>query len=49
MTMFAQAAPESREAATVWFTSSYQAVLSIGALLGGLLVDAWSIPVAMVA
>jgi predicted MFS family arabinose efflux permease len=49
MSMFAQAAPESREAATVWFTSSFQAVLSIGALLGGLVVDAWSVPVAMVA
>jgi predicted MFS family arabinose efflux permease len=49
MSMFAQAAPQSREAATVWFTSSFQAVLSIGALLGGLVVDAWSVPVAMVA
>jgi predicted MFS family arabinose efflux permease len=49
MSMFAAASPQSREAATVWFTSSYQAVLSIGALLGGLVVDAWSIPVAMVA
>ncbi|MER7249220.1 MFS transporter [Kribbella sp. NPDC000426] len=49
MSMFAQASPQSREAATVWFTSSYQAVLSIGALLGGLVVDAWSLPAAMVA
>jgi len=49
MSMFAQAAPESREAATVWFTSSFQAVLSIGALLGGMVVDAWSVPVAMTA
>lgn len=49
MSMFARAAPQSREAATVWFTCSFQAVLSIGALLGGLVVDAWSVPVAMVA
>ncbi|TCC31163.1 MFS transporter [Kribbella sindirgiensis] len=49
MTMFAQAVPESREAATVWFTSSFQAVLSAGALLGGLVVDAWSVQAAMVA
>jgi predicted MFS family arabinose efflux permease len=49
MSTFAQAVPESREAATVWFTSSFQAVLSTGALLGGLVVDAWSVPVAMVA
>jgi predicted MFS family arabinose efflux permease len=49
MSMFAQAVPESREAATVWFTSSFQAVLSAGALLGGLVVDAWSVPVTMVA
>ncbi|GAA1616290.1 MULTISPECIES: MFS transporter [Kribbella] len=49
MTMFARAAPESREAATVWFTSSFQAVLSTGALVGGLVVDAWSVSVVMVA
>ncbi|MDX3006368.1 MFS transporter [Kribbella solani] len=49
MSMFAQAVPESREAATVWFTSSFQAVLSAGALLGGLVVDAWSVQVVMVA
>ncbi|MET7283232.1 MFS transporter [Kribbella sp. NPDC005582] len=48
MTMFAAAAPQAREAATVLFTSSFQAVLSIGALLGGLVVDAWSVPTAMV-
>lgn len=47
--MFAQAAPESPEAATVWFTSSFQAVLSAGALVGGLVVDAWSVSVVMVA
>ncbi|HEY3558601.1 MAG TPA: MFS transporter [Kribbella sp.] len=49
MSMFARAVPESREAATVWFTSSFQAVLSTGALLGGLVVDAWSVSVVMVA
>jgi predicted MFS family arabinose efflux permease len=49
MGMFASAVPESREAATVLFTSSFQAVLSAGALLGGLVVDAWSVSVAMVA
>lgn len=48
MSMFAQAVPGSREAATVLFTSSFQAVLSAGALLGGLLVDAWSVSTAMV-
>ncbi|MGW6277150.1 MFS transporter [Kribbella sp. NPDC055071] len=49
MGMFAKAAPESREAATVLFTSSFQAVLSAGALVGGLVVDAWSVSAAMVA
>ena len=48
MGMFAKAAPQSREAATVLFTSSFQAVLSIGALLGGLVVDTWSVSAAMV-
>jgi predicted MFS family arabinose efflux permease len=48
MSMFAAAAPGSREAATVLFTSSFQAVLSTGALLGGLVVDAWSVSMAMV-
>ncbi|MEU4195620.1 MFS transporter [Kribbella sp. NPDC026611] len=47
MGMFAAAAPQSREAATVWFTSSFQAVLSVGALLGGLVVDGASVSVAM--
>ncbi|WP_405060826.1 MFS transporter [Kribbella sp. NBC_01505] len=49
MSMFAAAAPQSREAATVLFTSSFQAVLSMGALLGGLMVDALSVSTAMVA
>lgn len=48
MTWFAEAAPESREAATVLFTSSFQATLSTGALLGGVLVDATSVSTAMV-
>lgn len=39
MTWFARAAPEATEAATVLFTSSFQATLSAGALLGGLVVD----------
>lgn len=47
MSMFAAAAPQAREAATVLFTSSFQAVLSMGALLGGVVVDAWSVPTAM--
>jgi len=48
MTWFAQAAPEAREAATVVFTSSFQAMLSVGALLGGLVVDSTSVSTAMV-
>ncbi|TDD47419.1 MFS transporter [Kribbella antibiotica] len=48
MSMFAAAAPRSREAATVLFTSSFQAVLSLGALVGGVVVDAWSASSAMV-
>ncbi|MCP3799444.1 MFS transporter [Allokutzneria sp. A3M-2-11 16] len=39
---FAAAAPNAPEAATVLFTSSFQATLSAGALLGGLVVDATS-------
>ncbi|MFK4088862.1 MFS transporter [Kribbella sp. NPDC020789] len=49
MTMFAAAAPQAREAATVLFTSSFQAVLSIGALLGGVIVDTWSLTATMLA
>ncbi|MFI7065594.1 MFS transporter [Kribbella sp. NPDC050124] len=48
MSLFANALPQTREAATVLFTSSFQATLSAGALLGGLVVDAWSVSVAMV-
>ena len=47
MTWFAVSAPGAREAATVLFTSSFQATLSIGALLGGLVVDAASVSTAM--
>lgn len=47
MTWFAQSAPEAREAATVLFTSSFQATLSTGALLGGLVVDSSTVSTAM--
>jgi predicted MFS family arabinose efflux permease len=47
MSWFAQAAPGAREAATVLFTSSFQATLSTGALLGGLVLDAASVSTAM--
>ncbi|WP_409496926.1 MFS transporter [Amycolatopsis sp. cmx-11-12] len=48
-TWFAKAAPETPEAASVLFTSSFQATLSVGALLGGIVVDSVSVPAAMVA
>ncbi|WP_344243161.1 MFS transporter [Actinocorallia libanotica] len=38
-TWFAKAAPGSREAASVLFTASFQATISLGALAGGLVVD----------
>jgi predicted MFS family arabinose efflux permease len=41
-TWFAQAAPQAPEAASVLFTSSFQATLSLGALAGGVVVDATS-------
>ncbi|WP_223199225.1 MFS transporter [Solihabitans fulvus] len=41
-TWFAHAAPGATEAASVLFTSSFQATLSVGALLGGVVVDATS-------
>ncbi|MEU3765833.1 MFS transporter [Amycolatopsis keratiniphila] len=47
-TWFARAAPQAPEAASVLFTSSFQATLSAGALLGGLVVDAASVPAVMV-
>lgn len=48
MSWFARSAPQAPEAATVLFTSSFQATLSAGALLGGLVVDAVSLPAAFV-
>jgi predicted MFS family arabinose efflux permease len=45
---FARAAGPAREAATVLFTSSFQATLSTGALVGGVVVDATSTSVVMV-
>ncbi|MGW0516741.1 MFS transporter [Crossiella sp. NPDC003009] len=47
-TWLAQSAPDAPEAATVLFTSAFQATLSTGALLGGVLVDASSVSVTMV-
>ncbi|SEF20845.1 Predicted arabinose efflux permease, MFS family [Amycolatopsis pretoriensis] len=48
-TWFARAAPDTPEAATVVFTASFQATLSLGALAGGFVVDAVSVPAVMVA
>ncbi|WP_410662514.1 MFS transporter [Amycolatopsis sp. lyj-84] len=48
-TWFAKAAPQAPEAASVLFTSSFQATLSAGALLGGIVVDSVSVPAVMVA
>jgi predicted MFS family arabinose efflux permease len=48
MTWFARSAPEAPEAATVLFTSSFQATLSAGALLGGVVVDSVSLPATFV-
>lgn len=47
-TWFARAAPDAPEAATVVFTASFQATLSAGALVGGFVVDALSVPAVMV-
>ncbi|WP_203217948.1 MFS transporter [Nocardia terpenica] len=41
-TWFARSAPHATEAATVLFTSSFQATLAFGALVGGMVVDAAS-------
>lgn len=41
-TWFARAAPDAPEAATVLFTASFQAALSLGALTGGLVTDRFS-------
>ncbi|MDR8409871.1 MFS transporter [Nonomuraea sp. 3-1Str] len=45
---FARAAPHAPEAATVVFTSSFQATFALGALLGGVVVDAFSVSAVMV-
>ncbi|GAA2284349.1 MFS transporter [Nonomuraea roseoviolacea subsp. roseoviolacea] len=45
---FARAAPHAPEAATVVFTSSFQATFALGALLGGVVVDAGSVSAVMV-
>ncbi|MEU0532692.1 MFS transporter [Amycolatopsis tolypomycina] len=44
---FAREAPDAPEAATVLFTASFQATISAGALAGGLVVDAVSVPAVM--
>ncbi|MGO1050593.1 MFS transporter [Crossiella sp. CA198] len=48
-TWLVRSAPHAPEAATVLFTASFQATLSAGALLGGVVVDASSVSVALVA
>jgi predicted MFS family arabinose efflux permease len=47
-TWFVRSAPRAIEAATVLFTSSFQATIAIGALLGGVVVDAASTSTVMV-
>jgi predicted MFS family arabinose efflux permease len=47
-TWFVRSAPRAIEAATVLFTSSFQATIAFGALAGGLVVDASSVAVVMV-
>jgi predicted MFS family arabinose efflux permease len=42
MAWLARSAPQAPEAATVLFTSSFQATISVGAVLGGVVVDAGS-------
>ncbi|WP_043628640.1 MFS transporter [Nonomuraea candida] len=46
--MFVTAAPNAPEAATVLFTSSFQATFALGAFLGGRVVDAFSVSAVMV-
>ncbi|MEU0569030.1 MFS transporter [Nonomuraea sp. NPDC005983] len=46
-TWFSRSAPHAQEAATALFTSSFQATISLGALLGGVVVDAFSTSVVM--
>ncbi|MGP3963166.1 MFS transporter [Nonomuraea sp. 3N208] len=45
---FINAAPHAPEAATVIFTSSFQATFALGALLGGTIVDAFSVSTVMI-
>ncbi|MEV0614864.1 MFS transporter [Nonomuraea sp. NPDC050404] len=45
---FIAAAPRAPEAATVVFTSSFQATFALGALLGGRVVDAFSVSTVMI-
>jgi predicted MFS family arabinose efflux permease len=47
-TWFVRSSPGATEAASVLFTSSFQATISIGALLGGVVVDAASTVAVMV-
>lgn len=47
-TWFARSAPRTPEAATVLFTASFQATISLGALAGGVVVDAVSPSAVMV-
>lgn len=47
-TWFARSAPHAPEAATVLFTSSFQATFALGALLGGIVVDVASVSAVMV-
>ncbi|GGT08533.1 MFS transporter [Nonomuraea spiralis] len=46
---FLRASPGTPEAATVVFTSSFQATFALGALLGGTIVDAFSVSAVMIA
>ncbi|MBO2451147.1 MFS transporter [Actinomadura barringtoniae] len=46
-TWFVRSAPHAPEAATVLFTASFQATLSTGALVGGVLVDGMSLTAVM--
>lgn len=45
---FLAAAPHAPEAATVVFTSSFQATFALGAFLGGRIVDAFSVSTVMI-
>ncbi|MFD0889237.1 hypothetical protein ACFQ08_32280, partial [Streptosporangium algeriense] len=45
---FVAAGPHAPEAATVVFTSSFQATFALGAFLGGRVVDAFSVSTVMI-